>query len=189
MKTLLTRKPKPRSYAEPDERRILETCEVRRCPVCDKEWEASVFVDEDGIKKCPRCVDERTASWKAETEARETEYAASRSEVRPQKLDGSAPLEGTFPGTIRKLTDANGVLVYQSAPLSLTRSVAKTLLLLGRSFSSSDTISGSTGLTIDVTTRTATQTDLSVTAGASMTPGGYDLIFNDVYFTNVFRVR
>jgi len=144
------------------------------------------MIEEDGQERCPQCVDTRTASYKAERESAEAEYAASR-EPKPQI--SQAPLASTFPGTIARLTNASGARVYEGAPLALVRNVATTLLLVGRSFSAVDTITASTGITVDVSARTATLTTLSLTAAGSMTPGSYHLIFNNVYFHNVLSVR
>jgi hypothetical protein len=180
------RQPKEPNTDRPSLEKRLESGLIKRCGVCWREWAAEEFTEEDGQERCPTCVDERTATWKAETQRTETEYAISR---EPEPQISKAPLKSTFPGSIRIIKDANGNRVYQSAPLNLIRTVAKTLVLYGRDFSATDTITGSTGLTITVSSRTATQTDLSVTAGGSMTPGNYHLVFNDVYYHNLFSVR
>lgn len=181
------RQQRPRNTDIPSEERILETGFVKRCGVCWREWSADQFTIEDGQERCPTCVDTRTAEYKADRQTQESEFAASR-EPKPQI--SQAPLASTFPGTIRQITDENGVRIYDSSKLSLIRNVAKTLLLLGRSFSATDTITGSTGITIVVDARTATQTDLSITADLTMTPGDYyGITFNDVVFRNIFSVR
>lgn len=182
---------KPRVTQYPSLEKKLESGLIKRCGVCWREWEASAFTVEEGAvgtpERCPVCVDERTSLQKLADQVQAQERAKA-SEPEPQQ--SNAPLRLTFPGTVREMTDSNGTQVKQSAPLALTRTVAKTLLLLGRDFSASDTISGSDGLTINVDSRTATQTDLSITAASSMTPGNnYHLIFNSVYFHNVFSVR
>jgi hypothetical protein len=160
---------------------------VKRCPVCWRIWQAEAMTQEDGQDRCPTCVSGgRSESEKAETLAREQAYAASR---EPEPQMSQATLDMTVPGTIRNITDADGARVYDGSPLNMIRTVAKTLLLLGRDFSADDTITGSTGLTLSVTLRTATQTTLSVTADVSMSPGTFSMTFNDVVFRNIFSVR
>ncbi len=165
---------------------MLETGFIKRCGICMFKFERDAVKMEDGIEKCVNCTDHRDEAWKAATEAREVAYAASR---EPQPQMSQAALERAFPSTIRYLSDTNGSRVSQSAPLNLSRGVAKTLLLNGREFASSDAITGSTGLIITVSARTSTQTTLSVTAVLSMTPGNYSLRFNDSDWLNIFSVR
>jgi hypothetical protein len=184
---ITTKKRQPQTNLDrPSMERMLESAYVKRCPVCWRIWQADAITQEDGQDRCPSCVSNgRSETEKAETLSREAQFVATRI-LQPQI--SQAPLDSTFPGTIREITDENGTRVYQGAPLQIYRTVAKTLLLLGRDFSASDTITGASGLTITVSTRTATQTDLSITADVSMTPGEYALIFNDVYFHNVLRI-
>ena len=191
MQVLRQKRFRPHILREPDMRAMLESAAVARCPRCMRIWEAAAFVKQDGQDRCPNCAD-RTVSveYKAATEAAEAAYVAEcvAREVVPQLTD--VPLADVFPATIRKITDVNGVQVYESAPLRLTKGVAKTLILLGRAFSSADVITASTGITVAVSARTETQTTLSITAGVSMTNGdGYHFIFNDVYYRCIFSVR
>jgi hypothetical protein len=164
-----------------------ETTRIKRCGICLRLCPANDVELEDGVEKCPGCFSGRDAAFEAADEARAAKRVAS---WYPAPQRSNKPLSQTFPGTIRKITDENGVHVYSSAPLALVRGVAKTLLLLGRAFSASDTITGDTGLTISVTDRTTSQTTLSVTADVSMTPSDhYGLTFNDVVFRSIFSVR
>ena len=183
---LSKRQPRPRVYAKPDRERILETAWVKLCGVCRREWQAEAISLEDGIEKCPNCLD---GSRKAdlETLARETAYAASR-EPKPQF--SQAPLTTTFPGTIVRMTDADGNRVYQSTPLRLIKTVTKQLLLVGRDFSATDTITGATNLTIAVASRTAALTTLDLTAESALEAGDtYGITFNGVDFNNILSVR
>jgi hypothetical protein len=184
---LSSRRRQPRRIAQqPDRNKWIESAWVKRCGVCMRRWEASEVQMEDGIEKCPACIDHRTEEWKAETAARDAAQAASW-EAMPQV--SQAPLVRVFPGTIREITDSSSNAVYQSSPLALVRGVARTILLLGRNFSSADTITGAAGLTISVSARTETLTTLSLTAGLSMSAGSYGLTFNDIEYRNILSVR
>lgn len=145
-----------------------------------------MIVLEDNQERCPTCQDFDTIEYTSRTLAEETAYAASRV-LLPQI--SQAPLDGTFPGSITSITDASGTRVYEASPLRLPRTVATGLLLNGRSFSSSDTITGNASLTISVSARTTTLTTLSLTAAVGMTPGKYGITFNDVDFNNILEVR
>lgn len=186
---LTKRKPFDRPADVSSEERIRQTLEsglVKNCPICRRNWPAESMLLEDGMERCPTCAGRKTQTFKAETIAEETAFAASR---EPGPQESQASLSKTFPGTVVKITDANGTKVYDAAPLRLIRNVATTLLLRGRSFSASDTITGPANLTISVSARTAVLTTLSITAGLTMTPGTYSLTFNSVVFRNLFSVR
>lgn len=185
------RKPLPLVNEKPDKDKRVESGLVKRCGVCWRIWDADAFTNEEGQvgteERCPQCVDTRTPLWKADTFAEETEYAVSR---EPEPQDSIAQLKSTFPGSITRITDSNATRVYDGAPFRLIKSVARTLLLTGRSFSSSDTITGSTGLTVTVLLRSDTLTSLSITADSAMASGDhYSLTFNNVVFRNIFSVR
>jgi hypothetical protein len=183
------RRERPRVTVHPDKKRWLETAMVKRCGVCAFRWEASEVVMEEGVEKCPNCIEHRTEEWKAEVAAKDAEQAARWDESAATPQISQIPLDRTFPGTVVRITDANGNAVRQSSPLRLTRTVAKTLLLIGRDFVAADTITGASGLTISVSARTATLTTLSLTAGAGMAAGDYGITFNDIEFKNLLVVR
>lgn len=170
---------------------MLETAEIKRCAVCLVIWEASAIVREDGLERCPRHrLGDRSEERKAEILAAEQQYIAECVERESLPQISDAPFTDPILGSIRKMTDADGRRVYAGAPLSMVRGVAKTLLLLGRDFSASDVITGHADMTVAVSSRTATLTTLSLTAGVSMTPGdGYGLVFNDVHYRGLFSVR
>jgi len=160
---------------------------IVRCGNCWREVPYDDITEEDGKELCPECVDILTAEYKGRVEAEEHEYAASRT-LRPQVSRTS--LNEAFSPTVRALTDDTGARVLQSAPLRMKRNVAKTLILSGREFSSADTITASTGITVTVTSRTLSQTTLSLTPSVSMAPGdSYSLIFNGSIWHNVLSVR
>ncbi len=175
----------------PDIESQVESGFVKRCGVCWRIWSAGEFTVEDGARgteeRCPTCVDKASPTRNAQIQAEEAEYAATRNPPPQQSI---APLKSTFPGTIVRMTDANGVKVYGSAPLRLIRNVAKTLLLVGRSFSATDTITASTGITVGLTAQIPALTTLSITAGVGMTPTDHgSLVFNGETFKDIFSVR
>ncbi len=189
--------PPSRQGQIPDLEAITESGLVKRCGVCWRLWDAGAYTIEEGAtgteERCPSCVDERTAIQKAQTLIAETEYAASR---EPPPQISNAPLKSTFPGTIVRLTDTNGVRISESAPLRVIRAAiflqTINMLLVGRSFSASDTLvaKGSALLTCEVESTTATLTSVAVGADTLCPPGDrYGFTFNGIDFNNIISVR
>lgn len=175
-------------YADPKFADKIDSLEIKRCGTCWREWPAGQMIEEDGQDRCPECVEIRTPSFVAHTTAREQEYAAGRI-LRPQI--SKVPLKSTFPPTIVTMTDASGNQVSQSHKLNLRRNVASTLILNGRGFTATDSLSYSTGLsdsTAPVTT--ATQKTLSIIASLVAVPGDhYGLTLGGVSYPNCISVR
>lgn len=191
MPVISQRRPLPQVFREPNERAMLESAEIGRCAVCMFQWEASKLVMEDGHSRCPRHrLGDRSEERKAEITQVETERMAEFLEVEFLPQISDVKLTDAILGSIRKITNNLGVQVYESKPLRLVRGVADTLLLLGRNFSTSDVITGPSGMTISVAARTAIQTTLTVTAGMGMASGdGYQFVFNGVHYRSIFSVR
>lgn len=184
---LAKRRPPARNYtASPID--IIEEVEQKRCGVCTQRAPASVFETEEGIEKCPRCIDITTAAWKAEQVEIDAAAIAAKP-LRPQI--SQMPLEPTRGAVVNLLTDSGGTIVDQRRPLRLVRNVARVLLVNGLRFSSGDTISYSSGITdSSAISRTDTVTTLTVVAALAMAPGDhYHLTFNGVTYRDVFSVR
>lgn len=171
--------------------RIIREARVKRCGTCTYEIPEGDIVREDGREVCPMCKDTLTAEWKA----RETSYVAGVREEAVRRLFqppqvSIRPLQETIPSAVTSITNSAGVWLSQSTPLNLIRGVAATLLLNGVRFSSTDTITYSTGITDSSSpTRTSSLTTLSVVADPGMSAGSYSLTFNGHVYRNIFSVR
>jgi hypothetical protein len=197
----IVKRNRPRTYYKADaqkERRISEG-RVKRCGVCTLEVPASDITEEPGvngavgaaIEKCPMCVDTMSAEWRQKEQedvAQEIEESTERAYL-PQI--SYRPLNEPQPTIINSITDSAGNWLSQSQPLSLTRGgTAVTVLINGRRFASTDTISYPTGISDNsAPIRTNTLTTLSLVASGAMSAGSYSLTFNGHVYVNIFSVR
>jgi hypothetical protein len=188
MTVLYQRRVPPRRHEKPDEREILAEGFKKRCPQCRVVWPASKMTEEDGIERCPNCVDVITSAVRA---AADEDFAAKVERYQSEPQISQAPLSIPIPPVVTEITDGGGVIVSGARPLRLRRTVPAALLLIGRNFVASDTISFPVGISSDSPlVRTPTLVTLSVVADVSMAPGDhYSLIFNGHIFRDVFSVR
>lgn len=168
----------------PSRARLLSE-EIERCGYCMRLWPKSDMLDEDGIRTCPNDRIITTETLKAETLEREAEKAELYV-IQPNI--SQAVMRRTIPATVTELEDINGTRVYSGAPLVVRRSSSATLVLVGRGFSASDTITFSSGISASVS-RTTTQTTLTLTIAANATIGVQDVTFNGNTLRGVIQVR
>ena len=178
----------PETYRE----QLLRDYKCKRCTVCRFRWPVDLFVEEDGIEKCPLCADHKTEDYKIRELAKATRKAMHNAKkfAKSAKEISQFPLAETIPGTINSITRSDGSRVSQSSPLAMIRNTPTTLLLNGTRFASSDTITYPSGVTDSAAVvRTSTLTTLTIVAAPSMTPGDYALTFNNSVYRGLLRVR
>lgn len=172
-----------------DQQRLREVTQ-ETCGVCADRWPASMMLTEDGKRRCPDCSDNGKSQ---EERAEILNYDAARiqeRQTRPQ-IDMGRGINRTFSGTIISIKDSNGVSITQSNPLYLTAGGAsKTLTCAGSGFASSDTVSGSTGVTVTKSVDSASQVTLTCSADGGTAAGDYyHLTYNGTTIRGLFRVR
>lgn len=175
-------------HAASQKLRKIASHRVKRCGTCTYEFPEEDMTIEDGQERCPMCVDLYTADWLAHEELHvaAVKEASAQQLVIPPQYSIRTLLESR-PGTVTLITDASGNVVSQSAPLAMTRNVAKGLLIYGQYFTSACTVTYDTGITNNlapvitpaVPGGTPAIMTLSIIAALGMTPGNYTLTFND----------
>ena len=172
--------------ADYEARRLAEVAQAR-CGQCWDRWPASMMTEEDGRQRCPDCVDITTAEWKAAVEAHDAARVAEK-QTMPQI--SAAPLRESVPH-IRIMENVSGTRVNQSAPLVLVRSgAAKTLVIKGGGFASTDTFTYSTGISDSVapSLSSTTQWTLTLAASGAATPGLNHVTFNGHIYRNLLSI-
>jgi hypothetical protein len=192
----------PRDYdASAQKWRMLASHRVKRCSRCTYLFPEEDMTIEDGLEVCPMCVDLYTADYLAREEmhvAEVQEQSALQLVIPPQY--SIRPLAEARPGVVTNITDSFDNDVDQnSSPLDMTRNVAVGLLLYGQYFTAACTTSYPTGITDAsapvitpaVAGGTPALITLTLIAALGMTPGQYDLTFNDgvsAYGTTFFAI-
>jgi hypothetical protein len=191
MRIIAQSRPLPRVWRGPEfyERQRIDEMRQERCHRCDGLYPSSVMAWEDGRRRCPNCVEIRGRDELERIRGEAFEWIAE-DVIEGQPFALKYATEDAPVGVTVSMT-VSGVAVTPSVPLYLTRgAAATTLVLAGHNFSTADTVSATSGITVAVSSRTATQTDLSVQADVGATPGDfYSLTFNGTTFRNIFRVR
>lgn len=171
-----------------NEQRLREV-EQERCGLCWDLWPKSMMRDNDGVRRCPDCYEERDIYRINEIQQYDNDRRATR-QMRPQM--SLAPLQNYTPPYIGSMTTAAGVRVLGSAPLRLSRGgAAVTLLVNGGDFVSTDAFSYSTGISDSSAPALTGSTlwTLSLAAASNMTPGEWHLTYNDHTYRNILSVR
>lgn len=170
-------------------RRIREH-RVKRCGTCTYEVPASDVVLEDGAEHCPMCMDVMTSEWKANELDNVARIKGESAVLAYLPQLSIRSLNEVIPSAVTSITDSDGIWVTQTSPLAMFRGEAITLLLNGRRFASTDTITYSTGISDDsAISRTDTVTTLSIIADLGMGAGSYSLTFNGHVYRNILSVR
>ena len=192
MRIVAARRIRERRFISPnrlDGRRI-EEMRQERCGVCDGLYPSSFMQWEDGRRRCSNCVDIRGTVALAELTAEANAWIAEGQVSEAQEYPTHAATADSPSGVVTSMLDANGATISQSSKLLITRGVNKTLALHGQNFSTSDTISYSSGITDGAAvSRTATLTTLTLLADGGMTAGDYNLTFNGTTYRGILRVR
>lgn len=167
----------------------IESMYQARCANCDALWAWDQLTEKDGKWYCPNDY-EINARELAEILAEDLQEGADKP-VR--YLTIQQPINAmtqTPAGVITSITDVNGVTVSAAAPLYLhTGGSAVPVKLGGQNFSSSDTISYTSGIS-DSSSPTITTMLITLSIHATGSAGDrYSLTFNGTTFRNIFRVR
>ncbi|MFA6958587.1 MAG: hypothetical protein WC538_22180 [Thermoanaerobaculia bacterium] len=186
MAKVIERRRAPIRRYTPSEEEILASPSIRRCGVCNRVWPDDRFTVEDGIERCPNCVDVTTASYRALMAKIAAEQAA-----KPMTFPVSQfRLAPTRPSSITSITNAAGTRLKPGAPLVMSRGSNYVVLLNGVNFASSDTITYTDGISdASPLVRTSTLVTLTITAAPSTTPGRGSLTFNGYHFLDLFAIR
>lgn len=167
----------------------IESMYQARCANCDALWAWDQLTEKDGKWYCPNDY-ETNARELAERLAEDQKDGADKP-VRYLTIQQPINAMTQSPaGVITSITDVNGAAVSAAAPLYLhTGGSAVTVKLGGQNFSSSDTISYTSGIS-DNSAPTVTATLITLSIKATGSAGDfYSLIFNGTTFRNIFRVR
>lgn len=182
--------------AQDQQRRIIESHRVKRCGVCTLEVPETDIVLEDGVEKCPMCVDTYTAEWLANEQRRVANVkaeSAMRLNVPPQF--SLRDLNESEPGIVTLITDNSGNTLSQSgilptAPadpsgrstgqLLMVRGTVRTVRLIGQRFTVANITTYPSGITNDIPPAiTAALITLRIVAATGMTPGSYGFTMAD----------
>lgn len=163
------------------------------CAACGNDrWPLAMLREKDGRWYCPNDFDSMNNREAVERIAEDMAEGADRP-VRWLTIQPAMNmLDETPTGAVTSLYDSTARSVSQQQPLSLARGgAAKTLYLGGVAFTSSDTISYTTGITDSVApVITSTLITLTLVASIGATPSDfYSLTFNGTTFRNIFSVR
>lgn len=182
VRLLKQRRIEPAEYrAQDEQQRIIDSHRVKRCGVCTLEVPEADMTVEDGVEKCPMCVDTYTAEYLAAERAHVAEIqmeSAQRLNYPPQFSVLS--LNESEPGIVTLITDSAGNALSQTSPLFMPRTVAKTVLLIGVRFTAANITTYASGITnASAPVITPTLITLSLIAAIGVTPGAYGLTMAD----------
>ena len=172
----------PAEYRASDQHlRVVESHRVKRCGVCTFEFPEEDVTVEDGIEKCPLCVDTLTAEWKANevSDVAAVKMASAMALQNPTQYSVKS-LQEPRPGIVTSITDSAGNALSQSTPLFMPRTVAKTVLLLGVRFTAANITTYAAGIANNAApVITPTLITLSLIASSGVTPGAYAITMAD----------
>lgn len=178
----------PVYYRAQDQKlRILESHRVKRCGVCTFEFPEEDMTVEDGVEKCPMCVDTYTAEYLANEEAdvAEVKMASAMALSNPPQFSVLS-LDEPQPGAVTAITDSAGSFLSQTAPLRMIRNddfpytFLYTVLLIGQRFTSANVTTYPAGIVDNVPpVITPALITLSLRAAGFLTPGAYGITMAD----------
>lgn len=179
---LKQRRIQPFEYRAQDEQQhIIDSHRVKRCGVCTLEVPEADVTVEDGVEKCPMCVDTYTAEYLAAEQMHVAEVkmeSAQRLNYPPQFSVLS--LNDPEPGVVTAITDSAGNSLSQTSPLFMSRTIAKTVLLIGQRFTAANITAYASGITnASAPVITPTLITLSLIAAIGVTPGAYGITIAD----------
>ena len=164
-----------------------EHVKMERCGHCQQLFPSDWMIDEDGIRKCPNGVDITTESYKSAILERE---AARADLYNIEPNISQAVMSRTIPATVTAIMDASNHLVYLGAPLIFVRPAHAILSLVGRGFTSADTVTLPAGFTHSAPLAiTATSIALDIIASGVVAAGVYSIALNGNTIRGILGVR
>lgn len=167
--------------AQDQQQRVNDSHRVKRCGVCTYYVPEADITVEDGVEKCPMCVDVYTAEWRANEQRHVAEVRAeSAMRLNNPPQFSLRDLNESEPGIVTAITDSAGNFLSQSSPLLMPRTVAKTVLLIGQRFTAANATTYPSGITdASAPIITASLITLSLIAAVGVTPGAYGITMAD----------
>lgn len=192
MRIIASRRIRERRFISPNtlDRQRIREMRQERCGICDGLYPSSFMQWEDGRRRCDNCLAIRGTVELARIRAEAFRWIAEDPGQTTPEFPAHAASQDSPAGVVTSMTRASGSTVSQSSPLMLVRGVNGTLTCTGHGFSTSDTITYSTGISDGAAvSRTATVTTLTLLADGGMAAGDYNLTFNGTTYRGILRVR
>lgn len=186
----------PAEYRARDEwPRVIDSHRVKRCGVCTFLIPEADMVTEDGVEKCPMCVDTYTAEYLAneERDVADVKMASAYALNNPTQFSRRG-LQESQPGIVTAITDLNGNTLSQNGflpaaspangsltgQLLMARGVVRTVLMIGVRFTAANITTYPAGISnYTPPLITSSLITLNLLADMSMTPGSYGITMAD----------
>lgn len=182
LRYLKRRQLEPVEYrARDDWPEVIDSHRVKRCGVCAFLFPEAKMVVEDGVEKCPMCVDTYTAEYltKEQQDVADVIMASALALNNPTQFSRRG-LQESQPGIVTAITDSAGNTLSQTSPLFMPRTVAKTVKLIGVRFTAANVTTYASGITnASAPVITSTLITLSLIAAVGVTPGAYGITMAD----------